>query len=191
MGFDQSTADFTFYGRYYILPSPSPFSMFQLYTPSILAICVIWLSACLIPLDPGSGFFFTKHWFHPVCRLCFDYAPVNMLLPMTSLFWTMKKFWHNNALELGYWIHVSVDLEVIHPSLWNHLPPSARASLLSPNLSTSLSLLVEGRYINTWIQYNTIFKVPYNYVCSCVVYINIYIHCVSEKDCAKLFVRTL
>src|SRR6218665_2881824 len=27
------------------------------------------------------------------------------------------------------------------PSLWNRLPPSARASLLSSNLSTSLSLL--------------------------------------------------
>src|SRR6218665_425786 len=30
---------------------------------------------------------------------------------------------------------------VIGPSLWNRLPPSARASLLSSNLSTSLSLL--------------------------------------------------
>src|SRR6218665_580647 len=30
---------------------------------------------------------------------------------------------------------------VIAPSLWNRLPPSARASLLSSNLSTSLSLL--------------------------------------------------
>src|SRR6218665_1113502 len=30
---------------------------------------------------------------------------------------------------------------VIAPSLWNRLPPSARTSLLSSNLSTSLSLL--------------------------------------------------
>src|SRR6218665_2066328 len=42
-------------------------------------------------------------------------------------------------------IAMSRSYSVIGPSLWNHLPPSARASLLQPeptlNLSTSLSLL--------------------------------------------------
>jgi len=72
----------------------------------------------------------------------------------------------------------SRSLLVAGPSLWNRLPPSARTSFLSSNLSTSLALLktclfswsymksnqkrlcwptpVEGRYVNTWIQYNTI-----------------------------------
>src|SRR6218665_2229525 len=36
---------------------------------------------------------------------------------------------------------MSRSFAVIAPSLWNRLPPSARASLLSSNLSTSLSLL--------------------------------------------------
>ena len=36
---------------------------------------------------------------------------------------------------------MSRSFAVIAPSLWNCLPPSARASLLSSNLSTSLSLL--------------------------------------------------
>ena len=36
---------------------------------------------------------------------------------------------------------MSRSLAVIAPSLWNRLPPSAHASLLSSNLSTSLSLL--------------------------------------------------
>src|SRR6218665_2843335 len=36
---------------------------------------------------------------------------------------------------------MSRSFSVIGPSLWNRLPLSARASLLSPNLSTSLSLL--------------------------------------------------
>src|SRR6218665_2430391 len=64
---------------------------------------------------------------------------------------------------------MSRSFAVIAPSLWNRLPPSARASLSSSNLSTSLSLLktclfswslsnqkrlclpmaVEGCYINT------------------------------------------
>ena len=35
---------------------------------------------------------------------------------------------------------MSRSFAVIAPSLWNRLPPSARASLLSSNLSTSLSL---------------------------------------------------
>src|SRR6218665_887059 len=37
--------------------------------------------------------------------------------------------------------HVYRSFSIIGPSLWNRLPPSARASLLSSNLSTSLSLL--------------------------------------------------
>ena len=36
---------------------------------------------------------------------------------------------------------MSRSFSVIAPSLWNRLPPSARASLLSSNLPTSLSLL--------------------------------------------------
>ena len=36
---------------------------------------------------------------------------------------------------------MSRSVSVIGPSLWNRLPPSARASLLSSNLSTSVSLL--------------------------------------------------
>src|SRR6218665_3563745 len=36
---------------------------------------------------------------------------------------------------------MSRSFALIAPSLWNRLPPSARASLLSSNLSTSLSLL--------------------------------------------------
>ena len=36
---------------------------------------------------------------------------------------------------------MSRSFAVIAPSLWNRLPPSSRASLLSSNLSTSLSLL--------------------------------------------------
>src|SRR6218665_1491135 len=36
---------------------------------------------------------------------------------------------------------MSRSFSVIGPSLWNHLPPSARASFLSSNLSTSLSLV--------------------------------------------------
>src|SRR6218665_379497 len=36
---------------------------------------------------------------------------------------------------------MSRSFAVIAPSLWNRLPPSARSSLLSSNLSTSLSLL--------------------------------------------------
>src|SRR6218665_2611165 len=71
---------------------------------------------------------------------------------------------------------MSRSFAVIAPSLWNRLPSSARASLLSSNLSTSLLFLktclfswsqsnqkrlcspmaVEGRYINTLIQYNII-----------------------------------
>ena|SRR6218665_1692846 len=35
----------------------------------------------------------------------------------------------------------AISFSVVGPSLWNRLPPSARASFLSSNLSTSLSLL--------------------------------------------------
>src|SRR6218665_3999894 len=39
------------------------------------------------------------------------------------------------------------NIAVIAPSLWNRLPPSARASLLSSNLSTSLSLLKTSLFL--------------------------------------------
>ena len=62
----------------------------------------------------------------------------------------------------------SRSFSVTGPSLWNRLPPSARASFLSSNLSMALSHFSEliepkvpllahsWRYINTWIQYNII-----------------------------------
>ena len=44
----------------------------------------------------------------------------------------------------------SRSVAVIGPSLWNRLPPSVRASLLSSNLSTSLSLLKTCLYSWSW-----------------------------------------
>src|SRR6218665_3707028 len=81
-------------------------------------------------------------------RSCTTHCQTSPLLPYlllhqgTSPFVLYAPWIGGSVLSLGLgqpW--PCLDLAVIAPSLWNRLPPSARASLLSSNLSTSLSLL--------------------------------------------------
>ena len=57
---------------------------------------------------------------------------------------------------------MSGSFSVIGPSLWNHLPPSARAYFLSSNLSTSLGA------IHLWCPWKTEFLIPPTPLSTCV-----------------------
>jgi len=77
---------------------PMPPSPSQLQIPSTLTV---WLSACLtLWIWPAA------YWF------CFGQAPVNKLVPATSLSWALQKYWvYDNDYE---WKEASVVGQYVH-----------------------------------------------------------------------------
>src|SRR6218665_919208 len=108
--------------------SPTTLRNISIGFQSLLALNIKF---CLLFLRPKWGWhliiFVTPSDFRPLPHPFVLYAP-----------WIGGSFM---SLGLGQpWPCLDL-LPLLPPSLWNRLPPSARASLLSSNLSMSLSLL--------------------------------------------------